>query len=121
MFVDTHAHVDLPPLCDAEDDVVRRAREAGGAHIVTIGIHPRRAEKANEIAPPPRGGYAAAGGPHPHDASECSEDLLARLDLLSRCDKVVAVGETGLDFYRDRSPRDAQRPAVRGPSRRLPH
>jgi len=112
MFFDTHAHLDLPPLCDAEDDVVRRAREAGVAHIVTIGIHPRSDEKAIEIAHR-HGGVYAAVGLHPHDASECSEELLSRLDLLSRCDKVVAVGETGLDFFRDRSPRDAQRAAFR--------
>ncbi|MDH3238695.1 MAG: TatD family nuclease-associated radical SAM protein, partial [Deltaproteobacteria bacterium] len=55
----------------------------------------------------------AAVGLHPHDASGFSEVQLMRLDRLLRCDKVVAVGETGLDFYRDRSPRDAQRAAFR--------
>ena len=112
MYFDTHAHLDLPPLCDAEDDVVRRAREAGVSHIVTIGIHPESDERAIEIAHR-HGGVYAAVGLHPHDASRCTEDLLARLDRLARCDKVVAVGETGLDFFRDRSPRDAQRAAFR--------
>jgi TatD DNase family protein len=112
MYFDTHAHLDLSPLCDAEDDVVRRAREAGVTHIVTIGIDPESDERAIEIAHR-HGGVYAAVGLHPHDASGCSEDLLARLDRLSRCDKVVAIGETGLDFFRDRSPRDAQRAAFR--------
>ncbi len=112
MYFDTHAHLDLSPLCDAEDDVVRRAREAGVTHIVTIGIDSESDVKAIEIAHR-HGGVYAAVGLHPHDASGCSEDLLARLDRLSRCDKVVAVGETGLDFFRDRSPRDAQRAAFR--------
>ena len=112
MYFDTHAHLDLEPLCNAEDDVVRRAREAGVTHIVTIGIDPGSGERAVEIAHR-HGGVYAAVGLHPHDASGCSEALLARLEGLSRCDKVVAIGETGLDFFRDRSPRDAQRAAFR--------
>ncbi len=112
MYFDTHAHLDLPPLCDAEDDVGRRAREAEVTHVVTVGIHPESDERAIEIAHR-HGGVYAAVGLHPHDASRWSEDQMARLDRLSRCDKVVAVGETGLDFYRDRSPRDAQRAAFR--------
>ncbi len=112
MYFDTHAHLDLTPLCDAEVDVVRRAHEAGVTHVVTIGIDPQSGEKAIEIAHRHAGVYAAVGL-HPHDASRCSEDVLAQLDRLSRCDKVVAIGETGLDFFRDRSPRDAQRAAFR--------
>jgi TatD DNase family protein len=112
MYFDTHAHLDLPPLCDAEDDVVRRARDAGVDHIVTIGIHPESGERAIGIAHRHAGVYAAVGL-HPHDASALSDDAMERLDRLSRCDKVVAIGETGLDFFRDRSPRDAQRAAFR--------
>ncbi len=112
MYFDTHAHLDLEPLCDAEGEVVRRAREAGVSRIVTIGIDPESSEKAIAIAHRHSGVYAAVGL-HPHDASGCSETLLARLETLSRCDKVVGIGETGLDFHRDRSPRDAQRNAFR--------
>jgi TatD DNase family protein len=112
MYFDSHAHLDLEPLCDAEDDVVRRAREAGVTRIVTVGIDPESSENAIGIAHRHAGVYAAVGL-HPHDASACSESLLAHLEALSRCDKVVGIGETGLDFYRDRSPRDAQRAAFR--------
>ena len=112
MYFDTHAHLDLEPLCDAEGEVVRRAHEAGGTRIVTIGIGPESSEKAIAIAHRHTGVYASVGL-HPHDASACSEPLLARLEELSRCDKVVGIGETGLDFYRDRSPREAQRAAFR--------
>jgi len=112
MYFDTHAHLDLEPLCDAEGEVVRRAREAGVTRIVTIGIDPESSEKAIAIAHRHAGVYAAVGL-HPHDASASSEPLLARLEELSRCDKVVGIGETGLDFYRDRSPREAQRAAFR--------
>ena len=112
MFFDTHAHLDLEPLRDGEADVVRRAREAGVSRIVTIGIDPESSERAVEIAHR-HGGIYAAVGLHPHDASGCTPALIERLDRLSRCDKVVGIGETGLDFYRDRSPREAQRAAFR--------
>ena len=112
MYFDSHAHLDLEPLCDAEGEVVRRAREAGVSRIVTIGIDPESSEKAVAIAHRHAGVYAAVGL-HPHDASARSETTLSRLEELSRCDKVVGIGETGLDFHRDRSPRDAQRAAFR--------
>lgn len=112
MFFDTHAHLDLDPLRGAEAEVVRRAREAGVSRIVTIGIDPESSARAVEIAHRHAGVYAAVGL-HPHDAAACTDALIERLDRLSRCDKVVGIGETGLDFYRDRSPRDAQRAAFR--------
>ncbi len=92
--------------------MVLRAREAGVSRIVTIGIDPESSERAVEIAHRHAGVYAAVGL-HPHDAAARTDALIERLDRLSRCDKVVAIGETGLDFYRDRSPRDAQRAAFR--------
>ncbi len=112
MYFDSHAHLDLPPLAAAEGEVVRRAAEAGVENIVTIGIDPEHSEKAIAIAHRHAGIYAAVGQ-HPHDASSCSDRTLERLEALSRCDKVVAIGETGLDFHRDRSPRDLQRQAFR--------
>ena len=112
MFFDTHAHLDLPPLCEAEEAVVRRARDAGVARIATVGIDPESGERAVSIAHRHAGVYAVVGL-HPHDAGRLSDPLLARLEALSRCDKVVAIGETGLDFYRDRARRDDQRAAFR--------
>jgi TatD DNase family protein len=112
MYFDSHAHLDLPPLAEAEEKVVARARDAGVTRIVTIGIDPESSARAAGIAHRHAGVYASAGL-HPHDASTLSDAALSRLEELSRCDKVVAIGETGLDFYRDRSPRDAQRAAFR--------
>jgi len=112
MFFDSHAHLDLPPLAGAETAVLRRAREAGVTGVTTIGIDPESSAEGVAIAHRHPGVYAAVGL-HPHDASRLSEDALSRLDALSRCDKVVAIGETGLDFFRDRSPRDAQRASFR--------
>jgi len=112
MFFDSHAHLDLPPLSEAEDAVVRRAHDAGVTRIATIGIDPESSAKGLEIAHRHAGVYASVGL-HPHDASRLSDDTLSRLEELSRCDKVVGIGETGLDYFRDRSPRDVQRAAFR--------
>src|SRR4030043_2158884 len=112
MFFDTHAHLDLSPLHEAEEAVVRRARDAGVARIATAGLDPESGERAVAIAHRHTGCCAIVGLP-PHDAGRLSDTLLARLEALSRCDKVVAIGETGLDFHRDRAPRDSQRAAFR--------
>jgi TatD DNase family protein len=112
MFFDTHAHLDLSPLSEEEGKVVARALEAGVTRILTVGTDAKSSAKAIEIAHRNAGVYAAVGL-HPHDASGLSDALLSRLETLSRCDKVVAIGETGLDFYRDHSPREAQREAFR--------
>jgi TatD DNase family protein len=112
MFFDSHAHLDLSPLTEAEEEVLRRAGEARVARVATIGIDPESSARAVAIAHRHAGIYAAVGL-HPHGASRLSDEALARLEELSRCDKVVGIGETGLDYYRDRSPRDAQRAAFR--------
>jgi TatD DNase family protein len=112
MFFDSHVHLDLPPLAEDEAGVVHRARAAGVSRIVTIGIDPESSAHAAAIARRHEGVYAAVGL-HPHGASALSEAALERLEALARHDKVVAVGETGLDFFRDRSPRNIQRAAFR--------
>ncbi|HEY5996776.1 MAG TPA: TatD family hydrolase, partial [Candidatus Deferrimicrobiaceae bacterium] len=112
MFFDTHAHLDIPPLSDTEADVVSRARAAGVAHLVTVGTDVGSSARAVEIAHRHEGIYAAVGI-HPHDAASLSPDAIAGLERLASCDKVVAIGEIGLDYYRDRCPHDVQRAAFR--------
>jgi TatD DNase family protein len=112
MFFDTHAHLDISPLREAEGDVVARARAAGVGRMVTVGIDVESSARAVEIAHRHDGVYAAVGV-HPHDAASLSPDALAEVERLASCDKVVAIGETGLDYYRDRCPRDVQRAAFR--------
>ncbi|MBE0606587.1 MAG: YchF/TatD family DNA exonuclease [Deltaproteobacteria bacterium] len=102
----------MSPLCEAEEAVVRRARDAGVTRIATVGIDPESGERAVAIAHRHTGVYAVVGL-HPNDAGRIEDTLLDRLEALSRCDKVVAIGETGLDFHRDRAPRDSQRAAFR--------
>jgi TatD DNase family protein len=112
MFFDTHAHLDIPPLAGSDEAVVDRARAAGVSHLVTVGIDLESSARAIAIAHRHAGVYAAVGV-HPHDAASLDSNALAGLERLASCDKVVAIGETGLDYYRDRCPRDAQRDAFR--------
>ena len=105
-MIDTHAHLDM---CDDPDAAVARAREAGVTRILTVGTGPAGWPRALELAER-HDGVRAILGLHPHNAGD--EDTgLDRLGDLLGDDRVVAVGETGLDFFRDYAPRDAQRSA----------
>jgi TatD DNase family protein len=109
-LVDTHAHLDFSKFDPDRDAVVERARAAGVAAIVNVGTDLLSSQRAVRLAERYDGVYAAVGV-HPHDAKELDGATLAELRELARHPKVVAVGEIGLDFYRDLSPRDVQRRA----------
>ncbi len=113
-FFDTHAHIDGPEFDDDRDAVIARAREAGLTHMVLIGAsdgfdsNPRAVALAEQ-----HDDMFATVGLHPHDAKLVDDDTLARIRALAASDKVVAIGETGLDYHYDQSPRDVQRDAFR--------
>jgi TatD DNase family protein len=105
-LIDSHAHLDLLKEPEA---ALERARAAGVAQVVTIGIDLATSQKA--------AGFAAAHddvfytvGLHPHDAEQASDAMWADMENLAR-QGAVAWGECGLDFFRDRSPRPLQREA----------
>ena len=104
-MIDTHAHLDA--LADDPLDVIERARQAGVRRIVAVGsgIDSCRAELA--LAEREEGVYAALGI-HPHQAGGDEAERLGELRELLRSPKAVAVGETGLDHYRDYAPHDRQ-------------
>jgi TatD DNase family protein len=104
--IDTHAHLDM---CEDPAAAVARARGAGVTRILTVGTGPRTWAVALALAERHEGVHAVLGI-HPHEA----EGGLDGLRELLEDDRVVAVGETGLDFYRDYAPRDAQRAAFAG-------
>jgi TatD DNase family protein len=104
--IDTHAHLDM--LEDA-DAAVERAREAGVRRILTVGTGPASWPRALELAER-HDAVGAILGLHPHNAGNADDHLGALAPLLAD-DRVVAVGETGLDFYRDYASRAAQRDA----------
>ena len=84
----------------------------GVQQMVAIGIEVASSERALAIASEHEGVYSSAGV-HPNDATEWTEEAGKRIDELLAHDEVVAVGETGLDFYRDYTPQDVQRGAFR--------
>lgn len=108
MIVDTHAHLTFPELREDLDGVLERALRAGVERIITVGTDLEDSRQAVALAEG-LGSVSATVGIHPHDASAASERSLDELEELSRSSKVVAWGEVGLDYFRDRSPRDEQR------------
>ena len=110
MFVDSHAHLDDPRFEGDREAVLERAWAAGVRRILTIG---------NGAGPDDMGcGLALARehdwiyttvGVHPHDAARMAPEHLTQMENLASGDRVVAIGETGLDYHYDNSPRDVQR------------
>jgi TatD DNase family protein len=103
--IDTHAH--LTSLDDA-DEAIARAAEAGVTRILTVGTSIEDCRSALELADRHEGVFAILGI-HPHEAGTATDDELAALRDLHAHPKAVAVGETGLDWFRDYAPRDDQR------------
>jgi TatD DNase family protein len=112
MLIDTHAHLDSAKFDADRKAVIQRAKVAGVGLIVTIGTDVESSRAAVQLAGEYEGIYAAVGM-HPHDAKELDGAALAELRALAEQPKVVAVGEIGLDFYRDLSPREVQHRAFR--------
>jgi TatD DNase family protein len=114
-LIDAHAHLDHEDYAADLDGVVARAREAGLERIVCIGLWraPGSFGDALALAARDPSFFAATVGIHPHECARVPEEDWARHDALARDPRVVAVGETGLDFHYDHSPRDAQEAAFR--------
>ncbi len=106
-FIDTHAHIHDADFDDA-DGAIDRARDAGVALIVTLGVTLADSRRAVALSGRHTDVLAAAGV-HPHDAQGASDADLDALEELARHPRVAMVGEIGLDYYRDLSPRDVQR------------
>ena len=112
-LVDSHCHIDMPGFDADREAVVARAREAGVAAMLIVGCvdaeagHRRALRVAAEIGEP------ASAGVHPHDAKIMTASVEDELVGLARDGRIVAIGEIGLDFYYDHSPRDVQRDVFR--------
>jgi TatD DNase family protein len=112
--IDSHCHLDTDAFAGDRDEVIERARAAGVTAMVCVG--------AGQDTSSARGSVALAGrhadvyatvGVHPHDVARMSEADWAELGELAGGSRVVAVGETGLDYHYDHSPRETQRAAFR--------
>ena len=112
MLIDTHAHLNDEIFAKDLKEVVARAREAGVKTIVNVGYDLPSSHKAVDIAGKYELCYAAVGV-HPHDAETVTVTTYDELQRLLKMPKVVAIGEIGLDYYRDLSPRDRQQQVFR--------
>ena len=112
MFIDTHAHIQMTEFDADREEALARARTAGIELMVTVGYHLEASQRAVEAAQRYSQVYASVGI-NPHDARHYDEKTEQALRELAGSPKVVAIGEAGLDFYRDRSPRPAQIDAFR--------
>lgn len=106
-LIDTHAHLDFDKLYNNLDEVIERARKKGVEKIINIGITVSSSQKSIEIAKNYEDIYAVIGI-HPHDAKNAPENYLKELEKMAREEEVVALGEMGLDYFKDFSPRDVQ-------------
>jgi TatD DNase family protein len=110
MLIDSHAHIQGKEYADEREAVIARAREAGVEKIIAVGGAGDMSSntEATALADAFPNVYATVGM-HPHDAKDVGAEDLARLKELTAHPKVVAVGETGLDYYYSHSPHDVQR------------
>ncbi len=113
MLIDTHAHVSGSEFNKDRADVLARARAAGVERIVDVGIDLTSSRRALALAAAEDAVHAAVGI-HPHEGDSVDARTVEELRALARSSpRVVAIGETGLDFYRNRSSREGQERALR--------
>lgn len=105
--VDSHCHLDFPDFTDELDDVVRRAGQAGVGLMVTISTRVRRFGRILDLARRYDNVFCSVGT-HPHNAADETDVTVGELVRLARHPRVVAIGESGLDYHYDNSPRDVQ-------------
>jgi TatD DNase family protein len=111
-YTDTHCHLGLLFEGQDPDDVVVRAREAGVTTMITVGVDLASSAECVQAASAYEGVYATVGI-HPNNAIEATEHVMARLASLAQHPRVVGIGETGLDWFREGAPRVRQEDSFR--------
>jgi len=104
---DTHAHLHVPEFDGDRAEMMARAPQAGVTRMLTIGTEVPTSRAAIALAEAEPDVWATVGV-HPHDAADADAGVLTEIERLAGGPRVVAVGEIGLDFFRDLSPRDVQ-------------
>ena len=112
MLVDSHCHLDFPDFAEERADIIARAKAAGVERMVTISTRVKRFEQILAIAEEFDEVFCSVGT-HPHNAAEELDISTTDLVRLAQHPKVVAIGEAGLDYFYDKSPRDAQAQGLR--------
>lgn len=110
MLFDTHAHLDHSRFDEDREELIRKIHAEGISLIVNPGADIESSKRAVELAREYDFIYATVGV-HPHDAKDLNEDAFEMIKEMAKFEKVVAIGEIGLDYYYDNSPRDIQREA----------
>lgn len=108
MIIDTHAHIDMDAYDEDRDEVIQRARDSGVGYILNIGCDIESSRRSMELAEHYDFIYATAGV-HPHDVKSIDSNTYDHLRGLLSHPKMVALGEIGLDFYKNYSPQDLQK------------
>lgn len=112
MFIDTHVHLNAEQYNDDLQEVINRALAANVKKMVVVGFDRLTINRAMELIEKYDFLYAAIGW-HPVDAIDCTESDLQWIEELAKHPKVVAIGETGLDYYWDKSPKEIQQKLLR--------
>jgi TatD DNase family protein len=114
MFIDSHCHLDSDQFDQDREAVIERAMAAGIHHLVAIGTGngPPDLEAGIRLADRYEAFYATVGV-HPHDAAKATDEVFKNLSSLARHPKVIAIGEIGLDYHYDFSPREVQHSVFR--------
>jgi TatD DNase family protein len=111
-LIDTHLHLYRHEFDGERDEVRARAEAAGVRAFLHVGYNAATIGQALELADRDPWSFASAGL-HPHDAADWDDGLADLIRRLAREDRIIAIGECGLDYYRDLSPREAQDRAFR--------
>ncbi len=112
MLVDSHCHLDFPELTEDRAGVLKRAEEQGVTTLLTICTRIKKFDQISEIAVKNPNIFATVGT-HPHNAADENDISKNVIIKLAQRDEVVGIGETGLDFHYDNSPRDIQEQVFR--------
>lgn len=112
MLIDTHVHLNADQYVQDVEEVIQRALDANVQKMVVVGFDTKTINKAIELAEAYPFIYAVVGW-HPVDAIDCTEEDLKWIESLAEHPKVVGIGETGLDYYWDKSPKDVQQELFR--------
>jgi TatD DNase family protein len=112
MFIDTHAHLFYPNFKDDVDEVINRARDAGVHQIIVPATDIETSYKVIELVEKYDFIYGAVGV-HPHDTKDWQSSLLNEIEKLAKHEKIVAIGEIGLDYFYDFAPKAKQMEAFK--------
>ena len=112
-LVDSHCHIDMPQFDHDRDAAVARAREAGVADMLIVGGVDEEGGHRRALRVAENLGLPVSAGIHPHEARLATEAIYDEVRGLARDKRIVAIGEIGLDFHYDHSPRDVQREVFR--------